>query len=263
MDSIMFLWTVFCTFLPLISVFALTPFISRKGTCFGVLLFEDAQSSEKIKRIKRDYIISVIASGVIFISLPLFIQSFSILILTLVGYCISSLAFFYTANMAIRNIVMTENWENFQKELNVNFVFEENKKGAISLWCYLIYLPIIGITVYFTFKNQTEYCYVLPVVQVAVSIAIFLVHLAIRNSSQYANKKNYQKSMEQNRVFRRKWSIFIFFVGLLVLGIISILQFSFIGLIPEANVVWFIPFGFTILITIAAVLIAIQNNKKE
>jgi uncharacterized membrane protein len=262
LDSIMFLWTIFCTFLPLISVFALTPFISRKGTCFGVSLLEDAQKSYKIKKIKRDYIISVIVAGVVFASLPLFTNAFNILVIALVGYCISSLAFFYTASMSIRNIIMTENWEKIHKELNVNLVFAENKKGAISPWFYLIYLPVIGATVYFTFKNRTDYCFVLPCVQVLVSVAIFFVHMAIRNSAQYANKKNFEKSMEQNRCFRRKWSIFTFSVGFVVIGIIGILQFSFVGVIPETNVLWFVPFALTILITAAAVVIAIQNNKK-
>lgn len=52
MDKILYLSTVFCSFLPLIAIFTLTPYISRKGTCFGVMLMEDAQKSLRIKKLK-------------------------------------------------------------------------------------------------------------------------------------------------------------------------------------------------------------------
>ena len=261
MDSGLFLAAVFCAFLPLVVIFAFTPLLTRKGTCFGVLLLEDAQRSDKIKKIKHDYTACTVFSGVIFISFPLAKQGFDVLAISLVSYCISSIAFFYAANIVVKSIVMTENWENLQKDLNVTAATVEERKGAASPWLYTSYLPIIAATAYIAFACRAEYRFVLPCAQIAVLAIVFAVHTAIRNSAQYANKNSFEKSMEQNRKFRKTWSLFTFFAGLLILLATVPLQLSLVGLLHAGNIIRIIPFALTLIITAAAVIIAALSNR--
>lgn len=261
MDNLLFLSTVFCAFLPLITIFALTPYISRKGTCFGVLLMEDVQKSSKIRKLKRDFSVAVSIIGVMFAGASTALLSFNILAVALISYCAGCLVLYLASNLAVRNMVMTENWENFQKEINVNYVPVYNKKGAISTWWYILYLPIIGFVWYASYGKEINYGYVLPVVQIVFGVIMIFVHFLVRNSSQYANKKNVEKSIEQNQIFRREWSLFVYFVGLVTQIMLVVLQLGVLEIITHIVFIYATPFIVTILITAAAISIAFKNNK--
>lgn len=262
MDNILFLSTVFCAFLPLITIFALTPYIARKGTCFGVLLMEDVQKSLKIRKLKRDFSVGVSVLGVLFAGASATLESFNVLAVALISYCAGCLVLYLASNFTVRNLVMTENWEDFQKEINVNYVPIYNKKGAISAWWYVLYIPIIVFIWKVSYKNAINYGIVLPIVQISFGVIILLIHFVVKNSGQYANKKNIDKSIEKNQIFRRNWSMFVFFVGLVTQVMLAILQLGLLEIINNTMFITATPFVVTILITASAVYIAFNNNKE-
>ncbi len=261
MDIFLFLSSIFCAFLPLTTIFALTPYISRKGTCFGVMLMEDAQKSYKIKKIKRDYSVAVIVSGLFFTAVSIITLNYNAFVLSLVGYCIVGLALYITSNLAVRNIVMTEDWENLQKEIGTKYIPYANKKSVISMFWYAFYLPLVAYSWYISLKSGMEYSFVIPSVPSAIGVMMLIFHFTIKNSGQYVNKKNFERSASENMRLRRRWSVFVFFAGFITLVMLFILQLGFLGIIENKAFVTATPFVFTIGVTAATVAFAIANNK--
>lgn len=262
MGTILFLSTVFCSFLPLTTIFTLTPYISKKGTCFGVMLMEDAQQSSKIRKIKRDYSVAACISGIALAGVCAVLSSYSILAIALVGYCAACLALFLASATAVKNLVMTENWENFQKELNMHYIPVGNKKGAVSAWWYALYLPVIAPIWYITYGADIKYMFVLPAIQVIFGGVMLFVHFLIKNSSQYACKNRVKKSIEENIKFRRSWSLFAILAGFAMEIMLGILQLGLLEIIKNIYIVTAAPFIVTISVTAAAVMIAIRSNNR-
>jgi uncharacterized membrane protein len=262
LDNILYSSTVFCSFLPLITIFALTPYISRRGSCFGVLLMEDAQKSFRIKRIKRGYSVAVSLTGIAFSGVCFAIETYSILGIALVSYCAACISLYLACNSIVNNLVMRQNWENLQKEITVHYAPISNKKAAISSWWYCFYLlPCAGIW-YISINTSLRYVFVLPITSIAVGLVVFLLHLVIKNSSHYMNKKNFEKSIEENIKFRKAWSRFVFVAGFVSQIMLIILQLGFLGIIRNNLLVTATPFAVTVFITASSVVIAIKNNQK-
>jgi drug/metabolite transporter (DMT)-like permease len=168
--------------------------------------------------------------------------------------------FYLVCNSIVNNIVLTHNWENMQKEINVHHIPLPNKKGTVSTWWYLTYLFPLGFIWYISYNISTGYVFALPLTSTAVGVIIFLVHLFVKNSIHYANKKTLKKSIEENTKFRKIWSSFIFFVGLVMQALLIIMQMGFLGIIGNQLLITASPFVTTILITSVSVYIAIRSN---
>lgn len=263
MDNTLYLSTVFCSFIPLITIFALTPYISRRGSCFGVLLMEDAQKSHRIRRIKRGYSVAASLIGMAFALVCFAIPMYLVLGIALICYCAAGISLYLVCNNLVNNLILSHNWENLQKEINVHYVPNSNKKAAISSWWYSFYLLPAGYIWYISIKASISYVLVLPVISVAVGAVMFGVHLGVKNSSHYTDKKNLEKSIEENIEFRKTWSLFVFVAGLCSQIMLIILQLGFLGVIANSLLVTSAPFAVTVFITAASVAIAIKNNNRK
>ncbi len=261
MDNILFLSAVFCAFLPLTTIFALTPYIARKGTCFGVMLMEDAQRSQKIKKIKRDYTIAAVASGIFFAAVCVMEMNFYVLLLSIIGYCIVGLALYITFNAMLRNLVMTEDWENLQKEIGVRYIPNPRKIRTISALWYLLYIPVAAALWIISAGSAAPYALVIPVCTPAVGAMVLIVHFMVTNCGQYVNKMRLKDAIEENLRQRRRWSVFIFALGLLLQLLLAALQLGLLGVIPSTVVVTAAPFAFTLVVTAATVVFALRNNR--
>lgn len=263
MDDFLYLIAVFCSFSPLIIIFTLTPYISRRGTCFGVMLMEDAQKSYKIKKIKRGYSVLVSLSGAIFVWISVAFPSVSILGAALVCYCAACLSLYFVCNNILNNIIMGQNLENLQKEINIHYISIKTKTFSISSWWYLFYLLPLAFIWYISLGGLYGYGAVLPLLSTAVSLVMFFAHLITKNSKQYANKNTLEKSMEDNARFRKVWSVFIFFAGLVTQAMLIFMQLGFFGIIKSKALTVITPFALTLFITGASVYIAVRFNNKN
>jgi uncharacterized membrane protein len=262
LEAILFLSTVFCTFLPLTTIFALTPYLARKGTCFGVLLPEDAQKSYKIKKIKRGYAVAACLTGAVFAAVCAVFRTHHLLGIALVCYCAACLALYLACNMLVKNLVMTENWENFQKEIAARHLPQTSAKGAVSAWWYFTYVPVIGVVFYLSAGAGVKYAFALPAAQTAFGAVMFAVHLFIGKSGQYAYKRNMEKSIADNQRFRRRWSLLSLLAGLATEFTLAALQLGFLNLIQNAVILTVAPFAVTLAVTAAAILIALEHNRR-
>ncbi|MCK9479033.1 MAG: hypothetical protein M0R40_05980 [Firmicutes bacterium] len=261
MDKYSYLIIVFCSFLPLMIVFALTPYISRKGTCFGILLMEDMQRSSRIKKIKRGYSGAVSLIGIIFIFICVSFSSNNFLGIALVCYGAACLMLYFMCNNILNNIIMGQNLENLQKEINVHHIPIKAKKAGISSWWHLFNLPLLIFIWYISRNAISGYGIVLPILSIISGFVMLFIHLIIKTASHYANKKRFEKSMTHNIRFRRIWSVFVLFTGIIIQIMLIIMQFGFLGVITNRILTTAPPFVITLFVTVASVYIAIKNNK--
>jgi hypothetical protein len=227
------------------------------------MLMEDAQKSLRIKKIKRDYSLAVSLAGAVFAWISFAVSAYNLLIIALICYCIACIAMYFVCNCMVRNIIMSKNWENLQKEINLHYIPVKSKKSSISSWWYALYLVPTAYLWYISIGASVNFTLILPVISVAVAAVMFLVHLAFKNSSQYADKKNIEKSIEDNIKFRKIWSVFILVTGIIIEAMLVILQLGLLGIVRNMFFVTAAPFALTVFATVAAVAIAILNNKNN
>ncbi|OQB14548.1 MAG: hypothetical protein BWY15_01059 [Firmicutes bacterium ADurb.Bin193] len=221
---------------------------------------EDVSQSPRIKRFKAVYSFSVCCVGAVFVSFCIAFATYDVLRVALISYSIACLALYLAFNMLVQNIVMTEKQENFQKEINMTYLPVTSSKGVISAWWYALYAPTIAGAWYLSWNSEIGYVYVLPSVMIVFFAVMLFIHFFIKNSRQYACSKNMERSLEENRRVRRRWSVFVFFAGLVTLLMLGVLQLGLVEIIKNSLIVTSAPFVVTVGITAATVFVA-WNNK--
>jgi len=261
LDKLLFFFTLFCTFAPLIAIFAFTPYITRKGTYFGVLLNEDAKNHPRIKKINLIYTYFAIIVGCVLSLTQIFYMSYLVLQISIFVYVMLCVTLYFLNNRLIKNLITVEKWDNMQKEIHLNYVPKSNLKNTLSPFWYLIYIVIIVATILITLKTPKPFGYVLPCIQAIILITMLAIHSFIAKSNYYADKTEIENSIEYNIYFRRKWSIFTFISGLSINIVLSLLQLNFLGIIKNTAVLTSSPFAVTIIITISAIIFAVRKSK--
>lgn len=258
MNKLLFFPTLLCTFVPLIAIFAFTPHISRSGTYFGVLLNSDAKKHPRIKKISQTYTYFAIIIGCVISLSQIPVMSYLVLQISIFAYVIICLTLYFFNNRLIKNLISVEEWENMQKDIHLNFIPKSDIKNAISPLWYLLYIVIIGATV---FISLSAGAYVLPIIQASILLIMLTIHSYIAKSNYFADRTKIEASIEHNIYFRRKWSIFTFISGLSINIILTMLQLNFLGIIKNTAVLIASPFVITILITISAIVLAMRHSK--
>lgn len=258
MNKLLFFSTLLCTFAPLIAIFAFTPYISRSGTFFGVLLNSDAKKHPRIKKINRTYTYFAIIIGCVLSVSQIPVMSYLVLQISIFTYALLCLTLYFFNNRLVKNIISIEEWENMQKDIQLNYIPKNDVKNAISPLWYSLYVIIIGATVFISLNANA---YVMPIIQAVILLIMLTIHSYITKSNYFADKTKIEASIEHNIYFRRKWSIFTFMSGLSINIILTMLQLNFLGIIKSTAVLIASPFIITIIITISAIVFAMRHSK--
>ncbi len=291
MNALMMIFILCTIYIPIIIIFATTPYITRKTICFGVSIPENIYYHAEVKKIRDNYRNSVLLFGGIILVISLFIALYKPLLNEIIlpyGIIVEiGIVFILYYQNHKRMIALKEksNWsEKKAQKVIVDTAFRKRIKRA-SPWWFLAYVLIIlatigiGFILYDKIPNQIPMNYNLhgevtnwaqksyrvlffiPSVQIFMLCIMAFVYWIIGKSKQQIDATHPEESIKQNTIFRYRWSAFTVFMGLLLIIMFGFMQLTMIGMIQNLWFVTIIPTIITFIIIIAAIVLSVTTGQ--
>ena len=293
MEKLIVLLPMLISFLALNILYALFPYISRKTLSFGISIPENIFNNSKLSSIRKKYLNLIISSGIFFVAVIIILVllptinsnqagiSSAILVL---GNLLANSLIYLRAHKQMKALKSENVWEQDASQLiTVETGFHSRKIKTNPLW-FAIYLLVITTTIMvslmvyetipgriplrFDFSgdatNFVEKSYqvllFIPLVQLLMTLIFIFVYYSITKAKQQIEPGNRQQTLQQTVIFRYRWSLFTIIAGLLTLVMLSLIQFTMIGLIPS-KMISMIILILPIIIVIAAVILSILTGQ--
>ena len=255
---------------------AFMPYWTRKTENFGVSIPEAMYTRQDFKTMRKQYTsLLIITNFVLFAFLigmkirldeQLFVKLF--ISLTFI-YLLISFLIYLPFHFKMKRIKKEENWQQDLKQtVVIDTRFREEKLTYSNKWYLIPLLMTIGTIAYtfFVYENIPEQVPIhtsfsgkvtyeeksmgnvllLPITQLFMVGMFLVVNYVIKHSKQQVSAENPEKSKEQNVIFRRRWSLYMIITAILITGMFTFLQMTFIypSLMVYENVVIFSIIGF-------------------
>lgn len=240
-------------FTPIIVFTAMTPYITRRTESFGVSIPETVYENEELKNFRKKYAISTSGVGIfLLITLMLINMKFTeeqwmwAFLISVFAYMIISFLVYLHFHKKMKTLKEKYQWNKTKKEVvTIDIRFYQQKRTYANSWFLLpllINLATFMITWLFydripdRFPMQYNFAgevtrwadksigsvLLFPLLQLFMIGLFLFINIIIANSKQQIDPDNPEKSIKQNIVFRRRWSLFI-----IVTGTILVLLFFF------------------------------------
>ena len=277
---------------PLLGIFALTPYITRKTESFGVSIPEQIYADPEVKKIRDTYrnnvllwggivaIISFIADVLLLPQSDFFFLPFGI-----AAEMVLLFAFYLKGHKQMKRLKQYKNWTaNTPQKVIIDTDFRK-KSMLVSPWWFLSYAVVIlatlglGLLMYDTIPDRIPMNYNMsgevtrwvnksykvlffaPASQAFITFLMMFVYRIIGKAKQQIHPAYPEKSVEQNRIFRYRWSAFTVFMGLAVLGLFGFTQLSMTGIITNPWIIMTVPLMITGIIVAAAVVLSVTTGQ--
>lgn len=290
------MFTVVLTYLivytPLLIIFALTPYITRKTESFGVSIPEEIYENAEVRNIRQKYRNNVLFWGIILTTggfiIDLSSSYYPDFIFLPIGVFVQLaivFAFYLKAHKKMKMLKQRNQWAvNKPQKVVIDTSFR-SKKMMVSPWWFVSYLVVILATLGFGFLMydklpdripmnynlsgevtrwaEKSYRILLfaPLVQTFIMFLMMFVYWTIRKAKQQIDAAHPDKSIEQNRIFRYRWSLFTVAMGLVMLGLFGLMQLSIIGIIRNIWVIIVAPMVAVGIIIAAAIALSITTGQ--
>lgn len=258
--SAMHVTLLFTLFLPMVILTSLTPYFTRQTESFGVTVSEEVFHSPDLKRMRKSYAITNVVVQLVLCMAAMFMIGrssgssnevaiwISVYTILSIGLLFGILVFFHKrmkaykaehlANMQIPSVKVT---------IDMNF---RKQKLVISKKWYLIHLVIIAGTFIFTLlnydlfpdkiimqydfqgnpttlKDKTIGTVFMPVImQIMMTLLFMFINTVIYRSKQQIDTEHAGVSLEKNRIFRFRNSIFNLFTSLMLILLFCFMQYQ-------------------------------------
>ncbi len=279
-------------YIPMLVIFAMTPYITRKTESFGISIPQNIYDNVEVKKIRENYRNNVIMLGSIIFIISLIIAFYvphqlNAMVLP-AGVCaeIGFIFVLYLKNhRKMKELKQKNNWlDQKSQKIIVDTSFRQKIK-RVSPWWFLSYIVIIlatvsiGLIMYEKIPNQIPMNYALngeitrwvqksykvlfyiPFVQLFIMILMVFVYWIIGKAKQQIDAAHPVKSIKQNTAFRYRWSAFTVFMGLLLLIMFGFMQLTMIGMIQNLWFVSVFPMIMTCVIIFAAIFLSITTGQ--
>lgn len=254
------LYFILLLFLVLVfPIMIFTPYITRKTESFGVTIPEKLFYRDDFREMRKKY-----ATQTFFLSILLIViytasyffvkgdENLVSIIFTviLMAYIIISFFIYLKFHRLMRLKKDKEKWLDEQLQTTVIHTKFREQRLTISHWWYVIpFILTIGlIAIMFIFYDkipneipmnynlsgevtswkEKSYATVLmmPILQLFFVFMFLFINVIIARSKQQISPNNPEKSLQQNIIFRRRWSIFLY---LSLYGLIFLFTFMQLG----------------------------------
>lgn len=238
-------------------ILAFIPHWTRKTENFGVSIPEHLYTRSDFKRMRYKYTFKLLSLNIIFL-IALLITYYYVTekILFIVIICVMfaliaiSFLLYLPNHFAMKRIKLEEKWADKKEEVIIIDTKFSREKLSFSHYWFIIPITIILFTVVYTFsiyeqipneipihtsfsgevsyknKSITSLLF-MPTMQMFM-IGIFLfVNEIIRRSKQVVAVQNPERSKRQNILFRRRWSLFIILMSIVMTLLLSFIQLTF------------------------------------
>ncbi|MHA6252683.1 DUF1648 domain-containing protein [Oceanobacillus sp. CAU 1775] len=254
----LFLFISLAIYIPVLMPLIFIPYWTRKTESFGVSIPESIYYTEPLKTYRKQYAIyTAIAAVLLYLVLFTFgrnasdsemgILISSIIIVLLV---VSFLIYLFFHNK-MKKLKQNSDWKDGKSErLFISTSFHKEKLTYSNFW-FLISFFLALVVIFFTFNNYhllpdqipMQYNFsgevttwadksyrsalLLPVMILYMTLLFIFVNTVIARAKQQIDSENPEKSLKQNALFRRRWSLYIILSGISLSFMLAFAQFTF------------------------------------
>ncbi|MCK5128906.1 MAG: DUF1648 domain-containing protein [Clostridiales bacterium] len=287
----MYLLTNLISFLPVIIIFAIMPYIVRKNILFGVNAPRDFYATNTAKSMRRNYTLLVIIVGILFLGisciLPTLVSENYQLMVMMVSL------FAYIGIIMIAYVSMWRKAKGLKEELEwqkqtqpvavVDTSFYTSKIAVSTKW-FIAYILIIITTIALGFlfydkmpqnvpmnttldgvvtnsaQKSYQLLFYLPAVQLFITIVFAFIHFSVKRARPELNSQDVEKTVQQNIKFRYAWSCFVVFGGMALILVFLVAQLQMLTLVPS-NIGIIITLSSVGLLVLTAILLAVRTGQ--
>jgi uncharacterized membrane protein len=263
--KIIILLTYLISFLPVILFTAFTPYLTRRSESFGIGITEELYDAPAVKRIRTIYRNRVLWSGLILTVVILVIALNTLLTkgTALIGAGTSlqvllMFIFYLQGRRSMKVLKALHHWETAQPQVVVIDTDFRKRKVLVSPWWFVGDFSLIALTVFLGFTLYPQLperipshlnmlgqvdCWmaksysallIAPAMQLLMTLLLIFVYRIIGKAKQQTDTSYPEQSMEQNRIFRYRWSAYIVFTSLVMNILFGITLFA--GLINHVAI---------------------------
>ncbi|OXS72191.1 hypothetical protein B1B04_16925 [Lysinibacillus sp. KCTC 33748] len=255
-------WISIILFIPIFIILIGMPYWTRRTESFGVSIPSDVYMDKKLKKMRKQYASVMTAFSIVILFIfYLIVGKHSpndgetmgiVLSITILGFMIISFLIYLVFHKQMKQLKEKEKWnEQRQQKIVLQTNFYQQKLIYSNYW-FLITFALVAVTLFITFTqygkiperiptqydlfggvtNWTEKSYrsvlIMPITQIYMIALFMFINWMIGRSKQQLNAQNPDGSIEQNIIFRRRWSVFLIASGILLTVLFSVIQLSFI-----------------------------------
>ncbi|MEH6941414.1 DUF1648 domain-containing protein [Bacillus sp. JJ722] len=250
--------------LPTIIMLAATPYLSRRTEQFGVTIPETEYNHTVVKKLRKKYAKQSSITSIFFLIIMAIGLSFitskektgALIAFSAIVIIFFPILFYYHSHKQMKHWQHKQQWFKDKRQervmIQTNFRNEQVIQSntwfllplAITVGTVIITILLYGdapsqIPTHFNFKGQAD-AYsnktvgriaIFPFLQLLLTAMFYGINQSIRNAKQQINAANPNKSLQQNLLFRRRWSSFIIGTSVFIALLFLIVQLSMLQLI--------------------------------
>lgn len=293
MKTLMIFGIYLATYLPLLFFSAFTPYLTRRTESFGIGIPEERYDEPRVKKIRENYRNTLLLIGTIITVLSLILiiiypmDSVFAYLMPVASFFQLGLmfGFYLKGHRKMKALKAAGNWEAGKEQVVMVDTDFRKKRMLVSVWWFSLYPVVIMATlaIGFVFYSQMpervpihynlsgeatqwatkSYRLLLaaPLLQTIMMFLMVFIYWIIGKAKQQVDPANPEGSVEQNRIFRYRWSAFTVFAGLMTIGLFGIMQLSFTGLIKNIWLTTLVTLGLSLGITVGAIVLSFTTGQ--
>lgn len=278
-------------YLPILILASAKPYLTRKTESFGVTIPEEVYGDEQIRSLRRAYLRNMLlaGAGILLISAIASTVNVADLKIVLPATIISTMllwfVFYLRSHYAMKEIKEKSKWTAGKQEVIVVETDFRSGRNTVSFWWFII--PVLLTIATFTMgivyydripaRIPLQYDFVgnvtrwadksyfavafAPIMQLMMTALFIFINGMIRNSKQQIDATDPEKSLEQNRKFRYRWSMYIVFGSIMMALLFMVTQMSMMGLLAVGNATLYIPLVFAGTMIAGAVVLSFTTGQ--
>lgn len=287
----MMYFMILLLFIPTVLITVITPYITRKTESFGVSIPEEVYGSRELIEFRKKYagrtaLIGLSWLAVSIISGTIFEENtwMTIFIIALFLFLISSFSIYFSIHKKMKLLKAASNWKESKTETTIIDTNFRNRKLIYSPGWFVIGFIITVVTFAITMKYYDRIpleipmqygfngevtktavktfgsAFSIPLMQLFMLGLFLFINYTIGRSRQQVDAANPEKSIQQNIIFRRRWSAFIIITGTVLVALFSVMQYALIFPI-NMNILLYLWLVFTGAILAASVILSIITGQ--
>jgi uncharacterized membrane protein len=278
--------------IPVLISLCFIPYWTRRTESFGVSIPEKVYHLPELKKMRKQY--AWIMAGIGLAVLAMFVPGSMIyddeeslglwFVFLLVAYLAVNFLAYLIFHRKMKSLKKQADWGKEKKQMVVvDTGFRQQKLTYSHLWFLIPFSLALATLIYFihvyeqipekipmqydlngkvTRYAEKSYRTVLfpPVMQVYLTLLFLWINIIIGKAKQQISAENPEKSIRQNVIFRRRWSLFTILSGTVLVSMLSLSSFSWIHPV-SAELVTAVSLVITIGILIAALILSFTTGQ--
>lgn len=280
-------------FLPLLASLAFMPYLTRETVSFGVSVSEELFRSAPVRRMRKIYALISLSIYAVLFALCIYSMtrsegtpepdgSMGVYILMMVAVSIAMNVIFHLKMKKIRPS-LPSSAPAAKSVISVDTGFRRNKLIVSNYW-FLIHAAIIAISFAMVLVNYDKIPSTIAikfdfqgnivssadksyrsvffpnVMQVLMTLLFLFINWSILRSKQQTYAGDPERSIRQNTLFRRRWSLFTILSGLAMVLLFSFIQLNMVHPL-DTDIILLVSFAVPVFVVLFAAILSFNTGQ--